>query len=61
VQLDLTDEEMLALFKLLTDTIEADRYPLSPRIQILHDILAKVRTYGTGATGASSAANTGGT
>jgi hypothetical protein len=41
VQLDLTDEETLALLKLLTDTIEADRYPLSPRIQILRDILAK--------------------
>jgi hypothetical protein len=32
MQLDLTDEETLAPLNLLTETIEADHYPLSPRI-----------------------------
>jgi hypothetical protein len=41
MQLDLTDAETLALLNLLTETIEADRYPLSPRIQTLRAILAK--------------------
>jgi hypothetical protein len=41
MQLDLTDEETLALLNLLTETIENDRYPLSPRIRTLRDILAK--------------------
>jgi hypothetical protein len=38
---DLTDEETFALLNLLTKTVENDRYPLSPRIQILRGILAK--------------------
>jgi hypothetical protein len=33
--LDLTDEEIFALLDLLTETIEAARYPFSPRIQTL--------------------------
>jgi hypothetical protein len=41
MQLDLTDEETLALLNLLTETIEADRYPLSPRIRTLRGILYK--------------------
>jgi hypothetical protein len=40
---DLTDEEAAALVRLLSDTINNDRYPLSPRIQILKAILAKLR------------------
>jgi hypothetical protein len=40
-RLDLTDEESFALRNLLTQTIENDRYPLSPRIQTLRGILAK--------------------
>ena len=43
MQLDLTDAETLALLNLLTETIEGDRYPLSPRIQMLKGILAKFR------------------
>jgi hypothetical protein len=43
MQLDLTDEEIAALARLLTNTIDADRYPLSPRIQTLKGILAKLR------------------
>jgi len=38
VQLDLTDEEARALLRQLNDTIEADRYPLSPRIRLLRGI-----------------------
>ena len=33
MHLELTDEETFALLNLLTETIENDRYPLSPRIQ----------------------------
>jgi hypothetical protein len=40
---DLTDEETAALTRLLRDTIDNDRYPLSPRIQTLRGILAKFR------------------
>ena len=35
MQFDLNDEETRALLNLLTDAIEADRYPLSPRVQLL--------------------------
>jgi len=41
MRLDLTDEETFALLNLLVDTIEADRYPMSPRIRLLREILAK--------------------
>jgi hypothetical protein len=41
MHLDLSDEETLALLNLLTQTIDNDRYPLSPRIQTLRSILAK--------------------
>ena len=41
--LDLTEEETGALASLLSRTIGDDRYPLSPRIQILKGILAKIR------------------
>jgi hypothetical protein len=41
MQLDLTDEETLTLLNLLVEVIEADRYPLSPRISMLRAILAK--------------------
>ena len=41
MQLDLDDDESRALLNLLIDAIEADRYPMSPRIRVLRDILAK--------------------
>jgi hypothetical protein len=41
MQLELTDEETRALLNLLVDTIEADRHPMSPRIRLLREILAK--------------------
>jgi hypothetical protein len=40
-QIDLTDAEHAALVELLTETIEADRFPLSPRIKMLRQILVK--------------------
>ena len=46
MQLDLDDEEKLALLNLLTDAIETDRYPLSPRVQVLWRILAKLGPIG---------------
>src|SRR5260370_42166001 len=39
----LTDEETDALARLLSRTIEDDRYPPSPRIRTLKSILAKIR------------------
>jgi hypothetical protein len=39
---DLTDEETDALARLLRDTIDADLYPLSPRVQMWEGILAKI-------------------
>ena len=41
MHLDLTDAETLALLNLLIDTIEADHYPMSPRIRLLQAVLAK--------------------
>jgi hypothetical protein len=41
MMLDLTDEETDAIARLLSRTIDDDRYPLSPRIQNLKGILAK--------------------
>ena len=41
--LDLTEEETDALAPLLRRIIDDDRYPLSPRIQTLKAILAKLR------------------
>ena len=41
--LDLTDEEIATLARLLSQTIDSDRYPLSPRIQTLRAILGKIR------------------
>ena len=41
--LDLTDEETAALTRLLSGTIDSDRFPFSPRIQMLKGILGKIR------------------
>jgi hypothetical protein len=43
MMLDLTEEETDALAKLLSRIIDDDRYPLSPRVQNLKGILAKLR------------------
>jgi hypothetical protein len=40
--LDLTDNEKAALVELLRETIDRDRFPLSPRITQLRAILAKL-------------------
>jgi len=42
MQLDLTEEDTRGLVTLLTQTIEDDRYPFSPRIRALRRILAKL-------------------
>jgi hypothetical protein len=39
--LDLSDEQTRTLLNLLIETIEADRYPRSPRIRLLREILGK--------------------
>jgi len=41
--LELTDEETDALARLLSRTIDDDRYPLSLRVQLLKAILTKIR------------------
>jgi len=41
--LDLSDIEIGALATLLRHTIDDDRYPLSPRVQLLKGILGKIR------------------
>jgi hypothetical protein len=43
MMLDLTEEETAALAKLLSRTIDDDRYPLSPRIRTLKAVLNKLR------------------
>jgi hypothetical protein len=43
MMLDLTEEETDALARLLRQTIDDDRFPLSPRVQMLKSILAKIR------------------
>jgi hypothetical protein len=43
MNLDLTEEESAGLARLLTDAINGDRFPLSPRVQILKGILARIR------------------
>jgi hypothetical protein len=42
VQFELTDAEMLALLNLLVESIEADKFPRSPRIRILRATVAKL-------------------
>jgi hypothetical protein len=58
MQLDLTDEETLALLNLLTEAIEGDRYPYSPRGPDLARHPRKVRADGAGAATAGPAADT---
>jgi hypothetical protein len=42
MNLDLSDEETAALRELLRQTIEGDRFPLSPRLRAYKAILAKI-------------------
>lgn len=42
-QLELTDAEAEALIQELSGTINYARYPLAPRIQMLREILSKLR------------------
>ena len=43
MNLDLSDEEAAALIQELHDIVENDRYPFSPRIRNLREILNKLR------------------
>jgi hypothetical protein len=43
MNLELSDQESEALARLLRNAIDDDRYPLSPRVQTLKAILAKIR------------------
>jgi hypothetical protein len=43
MNLELTDEETGALIRELTQIVQNDRYPLSPRIVALKEILAQLR------------------
>jgi predicted O-linked N-acetylglucosamine transferase (SPINDLY family) len=43
VQIDLDDDEAAALIRALDGLIRNDRYPLSPRIRVLRQILARLR------------------
>jgi hypothetical protein len=42
MHLELTDEEATALARVLNIAIDADRYPLSPRVQVWRGILGKL-------------------
>ena len=43
MKLELNDVQTAALIRLLSRTIDVDRYPLSPRIWVLREILTKLR------------------
>jgi len=43
MNLELTDEQSEALIRLLSRTIDDDRYPVSPRIATLKQILGKLK------------------
>jgi hypothetical protein len=43
MNLELNDEQTEALIRLLSRTIDDDRYPLSARIGVLKEILGKLR------------------
>ena len=43
MNLELTDGETEALIRELTHLIESDRYPLSPRIVVLKEVLEQLR------------------
>jgi hypothetical protein len=42
MNLELDDEQAAALIQELHDIVENDRYPFSPRIRMLREILAKL-------------------
>ena len=43
MHLELTDQQTEALIRELSQTIDGDRYPLSPRIRVLKEILGMMR------------------
>jgi hypothetical protein len=50
MNLELSDEQAAALEREIDGIIDDDRYPLSPRMQVLRDILAKATGIDTGAS-----------
>jgi hypothetical protein len=42
MHLDLSDDESVALARLLRKAIDEDRYPLSPRVRMLQGIVDKI-------------------
>jgi len=46
MNLYLDDDEVRALLNVLVEVIEADKYPLSPRVQMLRQVLAKFGAIG---------------
>jgi hypothetical protein len=43
MHLELTDEQTEALIRELSQIVQNDRYPFSPRIRVLKDILGQLR------------------
>ena len=41
--LELSDDEAQALVRVLREAIDGDRFPLSPRVQVLRAVLARLR------------------
>jgi hypothetical protein len=41
--LELTDDEAQALVRVIREAIDSDRFPLSPRVQVLRAILARLK------------------
>ena len=46
MHLDLDDDETRALLNLLVEAIEADKFPLAPRVELRRRILAKIGEMG---------------
>jgi hypothetical protein len=40
---ELTDDEAQALVRVIREAIDSDRFPLSPRVQVLRAILARLK------------------
>ena len=52
---DFTDEETTALVRLLREAIDGDRFPFSPRVQVLRAVLAGVEAGARAAGGVAGA------
>ena len=41
--IELSDDETQALVRVLRETVDSDRFPLNPRVQVLRAVLARLR------------------